>query len=417
MDFLSVLPGRYRVSLGDNSWVGGTAFENATTYTVKAGETTKVEATPAEQTELLGYVSTDRGQVLRGALVLVHRMDDPKTIVASAVSFESPGFRIQGLPRTSYGITVIDPGGKYRTTTVDNVDPDFQVVTMPHSPKLATFDEHDSSATFTATGRGARAATYGVLYRADDGEAIASVAANPGAFDQHAPPGTYKVRIGEHSWYGGRSFATAKTITLRRGRTTHVALGGLPANGDLVGSAVTSSGLVLHRAFATIYAADNSHEVIGRVPVDGTFRFDGLPVRSYKIRISDPLGRFATRWFGGGGSFASARAVTPEVSEERLVGTTVLPVAFTVMKPPTITGTAKVGRRLTASDPTFSRAGASMSRLWYRDGRRIRGVTKTTYLLLAKDEGHRITVKVTARKQDEKTLVVSSKSTPRVAGR
>ncbi|MFC9846584.1 hypothetical protein ACFWFF_31030 [Streptomyces sp. NPDC060223] len=71
--------------------------------------------------------------------------------------------------------------------------------------------------------------------------------------------------------------------------------------------------------------------------------------------------------------------------------------ALKATKAPAITGTAEVGHRLTAAHGTWSPTAASYTYVWMRDGKTISGATKSTYLLVKADKGHRITAKVTAR--------------------
>ena len=64
---------------------------------------------------------------------------------------------------------------------------------------------------------------------------------------------------------------------------------------------------------------------------------------------------------------------------------------------PTITGTAKVGKKLTAHPGTW-KAGAKKPTLkyqWYASGAKISGATKSTYTLKSAQAGKKITVKVT----------------------
>jgi hypothetical protein len=74
------------------------------------------------------------------------------------------------------------------------------------------------------------------------------------------------------------------------------------------------------------------------------------------------------------------------------------PVAkpFSVTVAPSITGTAKTGKTLTAVKGTWSPAPTTTTVVWKRDGVAIIGATGTTYLLKAADAGHSVTVSVTA---------------------
>ena len=76
---------------------------------------------------------------------------------------------------------------------------------------------------------------------------------------------------------------------------------------------------------------------------------------------------------------------------------------------PKITGTAKVGKKLTASRGTWSLTGLSYSYRWLRDGKEITGATKSTYVLTKSDAGKKISVRVTARKKGYEKARRSSK--------
>ncbi|KPI02180.1 hypothetical protein OK074_5364 [Actinobacteria bacterium OK074] len=72
--------------------------------------------------------------------------------------------------------------------------------------------------------------------------------------------------------------------------------------------------------------------------------------------------------------------------------------ALKVTKAPAVTGTAKVGSRLTAAHGTWSPAATSYTYAWKRNGTAIGGATKSTYTLVKADKGRKITVKVTAHR-------------------
>ncbi|MFJ6935026.1 IPT/TIG domain-containing protein [Streptomyces sp. NPDC101132] len=75
------------------------------------------------------------------------------------------------------------------------------------------------------------------------------------------------------------------------------------------------------------------------------------------------------------------------------VGKGVAPKATTA---PSVGGTAKVGRTLTAARGTWTPAPTSYRYQWYADGTAIDGATGTTLVLRSAQRGKRITVKVTA---------------------
>jgi hypothetical protein len=67
-------------------------------------------------------------------------------------------------------------------------------------------------------------------------------------------------------------------------------------------------------------------------------------------------------------------------------------------KAASISGTAKVGYRLTAAHGTWSPTATSYSYSWKRNGKTITGATKSTYVLVKADKGQKITVTVTAHR-------------------
>lgn len=72
--------------------------------------------------------------------------------------------------------------------------------------------------------------------------------------------------------------------------------------------------------------------------------------------------------------------------------------ALKVTKAPSISGTAKVGYKLTAAHGTWSPTATSYTYSWKRNGKTITGATKSTYVLVKADKGQKITVKVTAHR-------------------
>jgi hypothetical protein len=72
------------------------------------------------------------------------------------------------------------------------------------------------------------------------------------------------------------------------------------------------------------------------------------------------------------------------------------------LAPPQVNGTAEIGRRLSATDGSWSRDDVTIAHQWLRDGRPIRGATKSTYRVKAGDLGARLSVRVTASAGDSR---------------
>ena len=79
---------------------------------------------------------------------------------------------------------------------------------------------------------------------------------------------------------------------------------------------------------------------------------------------------------------------------------------------PSITGTAKVGKTLTAADGTWT-GSPVRTRKWLADGATIPGATGTTYVPLIGDIGKTIAVAVTGKNANG-TVTVASASTAAV---
>ncbi|MFT4229309.1 MAG: hypothetical protein QM602_03365 [Microbacterium sp.] len=80
---------------------------------------------------------------------------------------------------------------------------------------------------------------------------------------------------------------------------------------------------------------------------------------------------------------------------------------------PKISGTAKVGAKLTAKPGTWTK-GTTFSYRWYADGKAISKATKSTFTIAAAQVGKKVTVTVTGRKSGYATVSKTSKATARV---
>ncbi|WEK12545.1 MAG: hypothetical protein P0Y48_08645 [Candidatus Microbacterium phytovorans] len=114
---------------------------------------------------------------------------------------------------------------------------------------------------------------------------------------------------------------------------------------------------------------------------------------------------------GGGAAYAVGPA-TPAVAVEQAV---YHPTAKNLTAgTPKITGTAKVGSKLTASPGKWTK-GTSLTYQWYASGAKIVGATKSTHTIKAAQHGERIVVKVTGTKTGFKSVTRTSAKTSTVA--
>ncbi|MFS0868115.1 hypothetical protein AB3M83_12380 [Microbacterium sp. 179-B 1A2 NHS] len=80
---------------------------------------------------------------------------------------------------------------------------------------------------------------------------------------------------------------------------------------------------------------------------------------------------------------------------------------------PAITGTAQVGKKLTAKAGSWT-SGTSFSYRWYANGKAISKATKSTYTVASSVTGKALTVKVTGKKSGHTTVSKTSKATAKV---
>lgn len=91
------------------------------------------------------------------------------------------------------------------------------------------------------------------------------------------------------------------------------------------------------------------------------------------------------------------------------VNVTVKAVQIVFTAGPKVTGTPKVGKVLTAKKGTYTPATAKATYVWLRNGKAIKGATKTTYKLTAKDRGKRISVRITYKYPGARTVTKTVK--------
>ncbi|WP_306205041.1 hypothetical protein [Actinoplanes sp. RD1] len=91
------------------------------------------------------------------------------------------------------------------------------------------------------------------------------------------------------------------------------------------------------------------------------------------------------------------------------------PPALKLTKAPAITGTARVGGKVTATPGTWSPAATSVKYQWKANGTAIKGATAATYVIPASLAGKKLTVTVTAARTGATTATATSASTAAVA--
>ena len=128
---------------------------------------------------------------------------------------------------------------------------------------------------------------------------------------------------------------------------------------------------------------------------------------SYTILPSD-LGK--TLVFHVVASKAGYNSVTADSASVTVIAGTISPTAT-----PTISGTAKVKKTLTAGTRGWM-SGVSVGYQWLRNGSNISSATRSTYKLAKSDRGKRISVRISVTKEGYTSVTSTSAQTKKVAG-
>ena len=155
-----------------------------------------------------------------------------------------------------------------------------------------------------------------------------------------------------------------------------------------------------------------SPKVIGNPAIGKTLRVDrgywGTSTASFSYswkRNGSPIaGATGTTYKATKADAGKKLTVAVTASATGFVTATVATPATTIGKPlvatpnPTVKGTHKVGKKLTAKSGKWKPAGVKFSYRWLRDGKTIEGATSSTYKVKSADKGHRVSVVLTGSK-------------------
>lgn len=433
-----LLPGQYKIALaGSTTWFGGLSLASATPVTVVAGKTTTITAQPGREAWVWGTIVNAAGDRLDGLNVEILRPDSPGEVIGDLVT-SGGGFYSEDLPVADYYVRVTDPTGAYVTQTFhlppDPESDDTYVLQRatplgPAYPGPAT-----ASASGTYFGYNGPSPVCFVPTNGRRGDEMAC-----GHFDGDAlrydiagiKPGDYKVRSGGDAdetsgltWLGGRSYATATTVTFAAGEHKDLDVPGSPDNGHLIGNFTSRPGVPLPNVTVLAYAADNSDEIIasdtgGRASYgagSGYWSMYYLPARPYKLKFVDPTGRYESTWFGGS-SFATATAVTPRLADTIRLPDVTLEPRFGVLAPTIVSGDGYVGDRLSATTGFWTVPDMTFTYQWLRDGSPVAGADTSTYQVTDADLGQRLSVRVEGRDGSGNRATTTSYPTYRVTHR
>lgn len=212
---------------------------------------------------------------------------------------------------------------------------------------------------------------------------------------------------GSTTEYVEPSWSTPGTYTIRV-EVTHNQLAGLPATASttvtviprvtLTNAGVTGTARAGYVLTSTGAAPTPSDAVRTWVWLREGVPITGATGPAYRLTTSDAGRRIAVRIGASRDGWGPALPKTSPTVAVRALNLT----------RPTVTGIARVGRKLTGARGTWAQLGHTFSYRWLRDGRAITGATRTTYTTTRADRGHLITFQVTAKRTGFPTVTAKS---------
>lgn len=183
------------------------------------------------------------------------------------------------------------------------------------------------------------------------------------------------------------------------------------------GSGFTSSTMIIGDSWTSTTTFDAAGDTAALALSDGTSMAAPRVTAAVALLLSAHPGlspaEVRSRLVSTATPFATSAGCTPVrcgpgiVNAGNLVGATRLFVQVHAVR---VTGTARAGHRLTAVASVWRPAPQRIAYRWLRDGRSITGATHRTYVLRARDAGHRITVRATAKSASTTTMTSTSAS-------
>ncbi|MGM0929074.1 MAG: hypothetical protein ACQEXN_05130 [Actinomycetota bacterium] len=413
-------PGSYKVKVkGEKSgaldaWYGGETFATAATVKVSSGQVVDgLQFSLVRGATLAGTVTAPAGVGTEGAPVEVYSAGSSRTPVARDF-IEGGKFKVYGLSAGTYKLKFSgDPDyGSHDTwyggassfataktiilkaaqdvtglkTAVPEMASIVGKVTAPKGKNRKKIRVH----LFHATGMD----QYGSYEAAVD-------AAADGTFRfRHVTAGKYKVKFYGtpaelvSQWYGGTSHGNAKTISVGKSGVVSGINASLIRASTASGKIIAPKGVKLEGTMVTVDTRPKGHEgVIMQHFTATTYKLKTLQAGRYKISFmaTDSKGRL----YAGSKSFTvgkSADKTGQNVTLQRYYAPVSAPYSVK------ITGTAKVGSKLSLTKTDWYPKPVKLSYQWYRSGKPIKDAVKSAYTLTKPDVGKTVKLKVTGSK-------------------
>jgi protocatechuate 3,4-dioxygenase beta subunit len=419
-------------------WKDQSGPESATTITVVSGETVNdinlevpraatisgTVTTPGSPSGWLGY---DRVRVF------AYSTAEPSVLVSTTDSDRQGEYTIRGLRAGSYNLQFVAEGRNYAAEWW-NDQPTQEAstpITVGKGEAVTGMDAVlDAGASISGNVKGAGAASLSTLIvkalplgASAAPESLSTLTDEDGNYTiSGLPAGEYSLQfipnIG-HNYVGEywndktlKADATYFSVAAEQEVTGKDAVlaPGASLSGSVLGElpAGVTTDDVLVEAFA------KNGDSAGRTTADisGRYSLRALRAGTYTVKFSVDTG--ATKmleWWNDQPTKDTAVPVTLTAGQKQTgLNVDFASNALSATPKPTITGTAQVGKTLTATAGTWKPAPVTLAYQWFRAGTEIPGATAATYLLTADDAGAAITVAVTGTKSGYITASKTSDS-------
>jgi len=419
-----VAPGTYTLQFGPNSpidphirqYTPGTIDRSrAERITVVGTETvTRNLAVPLGAT-LSGTVTTPAA----GTLIATAYSQDP---VTGAWDQQRTGYNTGA--KTAYTINGLAPG-KYRIgfasrsgaviTTPEFFDDVRTIDRAKTVDVVGTRSVTGIDAALTAGGPVLAFSVQPVPVVTGKAKVGSTLSASPGTWSPAATSFTYQWKRGGTVIAGatkqtyelsGADKGTALTVTVRASRAGYASVSRTSAPTTAVAPGTITISSVATTGTRSVGATQKSTVAVSPSNATLSYRWnrDGAAISgatgaTYKLTAAD------------GGRVISLRVtatLTGYSSAVRTSASFTAAKALTAAPTPTITGTAKVGKKLAAATGTWSPSPVTLTYQWKRNGVAIGTATQSTYVVTAADRGARLTVVVTGSKSGYATAAKSS---------
>lgn len=206
-------------------------------------------------------------------------------------------------------------------------------------------------------------------------------------------PGPYRVEFQPTDfmpefWSNAATVQTAKSINVSSGRTVTGIDAQLDYGASLSGTITGTGGVQLSGIRAVAYRFNSATKVWEQRATatsggGGGYLLRGLAAGTYRLEFWDPTDAYTTEYWPGAASLETATSFTVgtnDVFDQDVELSTDPFPAVTNLTKPTITGTAQVGKQLTASTGTWTPAtGLTFGYQWFIGTRRVDGATSSTF--------------------------------------